>query len=125
MTIIKEVRSPNMPYTMPCGDPLEGLSGETPETAVLVHVNLHKTEALSRETGVHACFGAGAQSAASALEPKPSGEVHARSEPARRVLWWGSSRLAWRETMDKLIHIRFLRCVSITDRSRFVSPLLQ
>ena len=26
-------------------------------------------------------FGAGAQSAASALEPKPSGEVHARSEP--------------------------------------------
>ena len=78
MTIIKEVRSPNMPYTMPCGDPLEGLNGETPETAVLVHVNLHKTEALSRET--EACFGAGAQSAASALEPKPSGEVHARRE---------------------------------------------
>ena len=50
MTIIKEVRSPNMPYTMPCGDPLEGLSGETPETAVLVHVNLHKTEALRRGT---------------------------------------------------------------------------
>ena len=35
MTIIKEVRSLNMPYTMPCGDPLEGLNGETPETAVL------------------------------------------------------------------------------------------
>ena len=81
MTIIKEVRSPNMP---PCLAvtlwPLEGLNGETPETAVLVHVNLHKTEALSRETEVHACFGAGAQSAASALEPKPSGEVHARRE---------------------------------------------
>ena len=32
------------------------------------------------------CRPGGAQSAASALEPRPS--VHARSEPARRVLWW-------------------------------------